>query len=108
VRKQKMAGYEFEEVEREAVRLWRREGDAEALLSFARERGFDQPQSLRLLMEVTGMDLGKARDFIVSSRTWADRRDQNQRIQEELEQALFELSQEELPVHLKIEGEKEN
>jgi hypothetical protein len=91
---------EREDLERDALGEWKRTANTESVLRLLRERGLNQPESLSILMNLSGMDLRGARDAIVRSQTWADQCERNVRIQGELEQALLELSGEELPAGL--------
>jgi hypothetical protein len=86
-----------EDVETEAAALWKAGADIEALLRLMRERGFGQAASNASLIKVPGMDGGMVQSAVLKSETWADQRERNTRIQEELAQTLFELSHEDNP-----------
>lgn len=104
-----MTGNEIKEVETDAAVLWKRGATIEALLAFLRERGLNQPRSRDALVTVTGIDDGHAQIAVLESETWKDQYERNLLIQEELEQALFQLTKEQdLDVKLVLseEGEK--
>jgi hypothetical protein len=67
-----------------------------------REKGLNQTDSLMLLMRVTGMDKSEASNVILESRTWADHKENNLRLQETLAQALLEFSVENEDPNFKI------
>jgi len=85
---------EKKQTEADVFRLKKAGADPETLLRFMRDRGFNQPDSLSTLMKATSMDLGEASDFMLDSKTWADERDRNLKIREQLAQALLEISEE--------------
>jgi erythromycin esterase-like protein len=83
-----------EETEAKGAMLWKSGTDVEALLRLMREKGFNQPESIETLVKITGMDLGMAQSAVLESDTWLDQHARNIRIQDELAQALLDLSQE--------------
>src|SRR6266852_2408830 len=85
---------EKKQIEADAFRLKKARADVETILRFMRDRGFNQPDSISTLMKITDMDLGEAQDHVVESETWADQYERNLKLQEQLAQALFELSEE--------------
>jgi hypothetical protein len=84
-------------IEADVIKLSKAGADRETILHFMRERGLGQADSLHILMRATHMDLGEARTLMIDSKTWADQRENNLRLQEELMEALFELSKEDDP-----------
>jgi hypothetical protein len=68
--------------------------DIETVIRLMRNSGLNQPDSITLLTECTGVDLGDAQSAVLESTAWADQRERNIQIQDELAQALSELSQE--------------
>src|SRR2546427_12116430 len=85
---------EKKQIEADVFRLKKAGADLETLLRFMRDRGLNQPDSRRVLMRTTGMDLGETTLFMLDSKTWADQRDRNLELQEQLAQALLEKSEE--------------
>lgn len=88
-----MSGFQNREVEADIARLRRGGADVEALLRFLRDRGFNESQSIGVLLRV-GLDLGEIHDAIFTGETWADCRERNVRLHEQLYEALHQLSQE--------------
>ena len=58
-----------------------------------------------MLARVSGFEFAEAQSLVFESKTWADRREVNAKLQEDLMQALRELSQENDP-NFKIEIEE--
>jgi ubiquinone biosynthesis protein UbiJ len=81
-------------VRADAIELVKQGGDVEVLVRFMRAQGMNQPDSARLLADLTGMDLDTAQMAVLESSTWADQLERNIRIQDELAEALSELSEE--------------
>lgn len=94
------------EIKEDIVRLRKGGADIDTLLRLMRERGLSQIDSHLMLVRATGMEFAKAQKLVFESEVWADRREVNTKLQEDLAQALLELSQEEDP-NFKIEVEWE-
>jgi len=94
------------QIEEDIVTLRMGGADIEALLALMRERGLSQIDSLLMLSRLTGIGFSEAQKLVFESETWADRREVNAKLQEDLAQALLELSQENDP-NFKIEVEWE-
>jgi len=78
----------------DVISLYRAGADVERLLAVMRERGFSETDSVEPIMEVLCLDRGDARNLVIESRTWADHYQDNLKLQEDLLQALLELSEE--------------
>jgi hypothetical protein len=59
-----MSEVKKEETEAESAVLWKEGPDVEALLRLMRERGFNQPESIAMLVKITGIDLGMAQSAV--------------------------------------------
>jgi hypothetical protein len=86
---------ETKKVEADAATLWMGGADIESLIKLMRERGFNQRRSSDALTTVTGMSSDEARVAVLESETWRDQYERNLLIEDELAQALLELSRDE-------------
>lgn len=69
----------------------RREGcSLEEVLASLRSAGATMVDSLKVVREVEGVRLGRAKEIVDSSATWADMRESNERLRSVAEQALTE------------------
>ena len=82
------------EVQADVIRLKKGGADVETLLGLMRGRGLGQADSFLMLARVCGMEFAQAQKVLFDSETWADRREVNAKLQEDLAQAVLELSQE--------------
>ena len=96
---------EWKELEADVIRLRKGGADVETLLSLMRERRLSQTDSFLILARVSGFEFAEAQKLVFESKTWADRREINAKLQEDLIEALRELSQENDP-NFKIEIEE--
>ncbi len=80
------------EIEADVAKLRRAGADIEMLLRFMRDRGFNELDSIDALVRVVHLDLGQAQDAIFDCETWADHRERNLRLHEQLYEALRQLS----------------
>jgi hypothetical protein len=94
------------EIEEDIIRLSKGGADIDTLLRLMRERGLSQIDSHLMLVKATGIGFAEAQKLVFESEVWADRREVNAKLQEDLAQALLELSQENDP-NFKIEVEWE-
>ena len=78
-------------VERAAKMLREPEG-LEGLLSWMRSQGEDKIGSMKVLVRVSGMNLGQAKRAVHLSKAWADMRSTDDVVQDSLQQAAQELS----------------
>jgi ribosomal protein L7/L12 len=69
----------------------RREGcSLEEVLASLRSAGATIIDSLKVVREVEGVRLGRAKEIVDSSATWADMRESNEKLRSVAEQALEE------------------
>jgi len=69
----------------------RREGcSMEDVLSSLRSAGATMVDSLKVVREVEGIRLGRAKELVDSSATWADMHESNERLRSVAQQALEE------------------
>jgi hypothetical protein len=88
---------EQKEIEANVIKLRKGGADIETLLSFMREKGLSESESLHPLMKAANVERDVARDLIIDSQTWIDHRESNIQLQENVLQAWLELSQEDNP-----------
>lgn len=62
----------------------------EEVLASLRSAGGTMVDSLKIVREVEGVRLGRAKEIVDSSATWADMRESNERLRSVAEQALEE------------------
>ncbi len=94
------------EIEEDLIGLKKGGADIEALLGFMRERGLSQIDSSLMLARICRLDHGQALKTVFESSTWADRLEDNIKLQQRAMQAWIELSKEGDP-NFKIEVEWE-
>lgn len=82
----------FEEALELAQATQEQGSDREELLTRLRASGVTIIDSLKVIREIERVDLGKAKEIIDSSETWADRREGNKNIRRMLLQAALEES----------------
>ena len=102
-----MHGHTRNQIEDDVINLAKAGADVESLLHFMRERGFNEADSLHPLMRAACLDLGSARDLIIESRTWADHREANIKLQEDFMEALLQASKDDPNVEIIIESDSE-
>jgi ribosomal protein L7/L12 len=56
----------------DAAKLIKSGADHEIVLGFLRERGFNKLDSMKALVNTTGMSLGDAKNIVHHSRAWQD------------------------------------
>ena len=81
-----------ESVVEDAKRLITAGANAEMILLFFREKGFDKIDSIRSLRIFYGMTMSEAKTFIDNSQTWSDRFYSDQALHNKARRALLELA----------------
>jgi DNA-directed RNA polymerase specialized sigma24 family protein len=81
-------------IENEAFAMWKGGASIEESLHFLCSRGFNQPRSVDALVAIAGLDRSQAQTAVLVAGAWRDQYERNLLIQQELEQALIQLSQE--------------
>ena len=76
----------------DARKLMKAGADVEMILLFLRDRGFDQIDSIRALIILTGMPHDEAKKLVCLSKAWADRFESVQDLHEKAYKALLELA----------------
>ncbi len=73
----------------EVTRLSRENPDVDSFLAVLRANGFNQVDCIRALRETSSISLGKAKEIVHYSKTWADLRENSEALHEALYQAAL-------------------
>jgi ribosomal protein L7/L12 len=76
-----------------ACRLWREGRPIEDVLSALRRQGCSKAESIRALKEATGWPLTEAKRSVHESAAWADVKERDDRLLDELESMIPQLGE---------------
>ena len=85
---------EISAVRSQATDLWRSGANIEAVVRFMRDRGLSQGHSVEVLHATTGIGEIEAQIAVIYSDTWRDQWERNVKTNEQLMEALTQLTNE--------------